>query len=231
MTEKPTLAAPGEGLIQRKVAAGRYELEAFAGRGASKDVYRARDTALDRTVALAFLRMPLAGEQALERFRREVRAMGRVGDHSNVVAIYDIGEESGLTFIVSQYVAGGSLASRIVEAGLPIAEVVAIGIGVAKALDRAHVAGIVHRDVKPHNIWLAEDGTALLGDFGIAVLQGTARPSDTELGVGTADYMSPEQITGTAIDGRSDLYSLGVTMYESSAVSRRSQHPTSHSST
>jgi class 3 adenylate cyclase len=143
--------------------------------------------------------------------------MAQLGGHPNIVTIFDIGEEDGTLFLVSQYMSGGDLAGLLAQAEgrrLAIEEVVRIGSDVARALEHAHEHGVVHRDIKPQNIWLAPDGTAKLGDFGLAMAAGRTRVTGEGMMVGTVAYMPPEQGLGRAADARSDLYSLGAVVYE-----------------
>lgn len=187
------------------------------GEGGRKRVYLARDTRLGREVAVALIKTEGLDEVGLVRARREGAAMGHLGDHPHVVTIYDIGEEKGQLYIVSQFMAGGELATRLEQAEghrLPVLDAVRTTIQIAKALAHAHAHGIVHRDVKPQNIWLSADGTAQLGDFGLAITA-DRRPLTREgTMLGTVAYMPPEQGMGRAADARSDLYSLGAVLYE-----------------
>ncbi|HEX8066026.1 MAG TPA: protein kinase [Thermoleophilaceae bacterium] len=220
-----------------RLADGRYRVERFLGEGGRKLVYLAHDTVLDRDVAIATLKTEDLDEAARLRLEREAQAMARLGDHPNVVPVFDIGEERGEPYIVSQYMAGGSLDVRLEEAEggrLPVAEAIEIGECMAAALEHAHRRGIVHRDLKPANVWLTEDGIAKLGDFGLAFSLERSRLTRTGVIVGTVSYMAPEQALGKAPDACSDLYSLGALLYEmvtgrppfvaDSAVSVISQH-------
>ena len=194
---------------------GRYRVDRFLGRGAFKQVFLAHDTELERDVAVSFLGR--AGGGRLDRHRREIRAMARLGDHPNIVAVYDIGSEDGLAFIVSQYVAGGSLAERVStvpDHRMPIPEAISAARDVAAALEHAHARGVIHRDVKPSNVLLGEYGTAMLADFGTVISLEDARITAEHSIVGTAPYMSPEQAIGRPVDARSDFYALGVMLFE-----------------
>ncbi|MDA0159773.1 protein kinase [Solirubrobacter ginsenosidimutans] len=197
-----------------ELVAGRYRLLRRLGQGSSKIVYLAEDQVLPRQVALALVP---GTDLASGRFLDEARLMAQLGVHPNVVTIHDIGEADGTPFIVTPYFEGGSLDEHLAAAPdgrLEIAEAVRIAAEVASGLAHAHAAGIVHRDVKPSNVWLTGERRAALGDFGIA--RSLEHPGDTTEGmlVGTALYVSPEQALGAAVDARSDLYSLGVTLYE-----------------
>jgi serine/threonine-protein kinase len=197
------------------ILAGRYRLERTLGTGASATVWLAFDAVLERRVAVKIL---AAGRDdqpdKLERFRREARALAKLG-HPHIVTVIDIGEEAGTPFIVLEYIAGETLKARIRRLGrVPVDEALAYTIEVARALAAAHVRGIVHRDVKSQNILIDPDGGAKLTDFGIA-------RSGTEVALtvggrvlGTTDYVSPEQALGHEVTGQSDLYSLGIVLYE-----------------
>ena len=195
--------------------AGRYRLERALGSGASATVWIAFDTVLERRVAVKILARELAGEpDKLERFRREARALAKLG-HPHIVTVIDVGEDAGTPFIVLEYVAGETLKERLRRAGrLPVDEAIAYTVEVARALAAAHEGGIVHRDVKAQNILLDPDGGAKLTDFGIA--RSGAEVALTQGGrvLGTTDYVSPEQALGHEVTGQSDLYSLGIVLYE-----------------
>jgi eukaryotic-like serine/threonine-protein kinase len=155
-----------------RLIAGRYLPQRLLGRGGAKDVWLAHDLTLDRPVALSRLRGAAHDEAARERVRREARLMARLGDHPRIVTVHDAIEEEGALLIVARFMAGGSLAERVAaapERRLEVAEVLRAGEELADALEHAHAHGVVHRDVKPDNAWLAADGSAALGDFGIAV--------------------------------------------------------------
>ncbi|MBW2316986.1 MAG: protein kinase, partial [Deltaproteobacteria bacterium] len=198
-------------------AGGRYRLERFLGEGARKRVFLARDTRLDREVAIAIVKTDGLDETGLVRTRREAEAMGKLGDHPNVVTVFDVEDEAGQVYIVSRYVAGGDVEQRLREATdhrLAVQEALRIATDVARALQHAHDRQIVHRDVKPGNVWLAADGTALLGDFGLAYQEDRSRLTQEGTMLGTVAYMPPEQALGRRANARSDLYSLGAMLYE-----------------
>ena len=196
----------------------RYRVQRLLGEGARKVVHLATDTMLARDVALAVFKTEGLEAGALDRARREAEAMARLGDHPNIVTVFDIGEgPHGELFLVSQLMPGGDLAEVLARAPhgrMEVAEVVRVGTQVAAALEHAHRHGIVHRDLKPQNVWLTEEGTAKLGDFGLATAQDGARLTADGAIVGTVAYMSPEQGLGRPADPRSDLYALGAVLYE-----------------
>ena len=193
-----------------------------------KEVWLAHDLTLDRPVALARAREGAAGAEVRARMRREARFMARLGDHPHVVTVYDAVEDDEALHIVARYMAGGSLADRLAagpDNRLPLAEVLRVGRELADALAHAHAHGVVHRDVKPDNVWLAADGGAGLGDFGIAAGAGDP-PEPGRAATGTPYYVAPEQAASAAPLPASDLYSLGATLWELLAGGRRSRRPT-----
>ncbi|MFF0264312.1 serine/threonine-protein kinase [Kribbella sp. NPDC004536] len=197
-----------------EVLAGRYRLLTLLGRGGAGEVWQAEDTVLDRQVAVKLLRS-LDGDpmDAVERFRAEAQSAARL-THPNVVATYDVGTEGDHVFLVMELVPGPDLAKLMRTSGLPTASMVErIATQGARALDAAHEAGIVHRDVKPANLLLAPDGTLKMTDFGIAKRAGN---ETTGLGVllGTASYVSPEQVRGEPATPASDWYSFGCVLHE-----------------
>ncbi|HET9013230.1 MAG TPA: serine/threonine-protein kinase, partial [Gemmatimonadaceae bacterium] len=203
--------------VRGSLVAGRYVVERMLGRGGMATVYLAHDRLLDRPVALKILRRELANSVAMERFAREVGVVGRLR-HAHIVPLHDSGVYDELPFYVMAYIEGESLQERLAREGpLPIGEIVRFGAQVAEALAYAHREGVLHRDVTPGNILIADDN-AYVADFGIArMFNETARPRTTESGfiLGTPTYMSPEQASGELeCDGRSDVYSLGCVLYE-----------------
>jgi class 3 adenylate cyclase len=223
----PSKAAPSHAAGQTRpsidpgrpasLGGGRYQIGDLLGEGARKRVYKAHDTRLDRTVAVALVRTEGLDAAGLDRVRRETRAMGRLGDHPNVVTVYDVGDDDGRPFIVSQYLSGGDVEQLLQTSPdhrLSLERAARIAADVAAALAHAHAHDTVHRDVKPGNVWLAGDGTARLGDFGLAAVAESSRLTTEGMIVGTVAYLPPEQAIGRLPDPRSDLYSLGATVYE-----------------
>ncbi len=211
-SDSPTIAAALSGA--ERLIAGRYRLRARLGRGAWKEVYLAYDQRLDREVALALVVGAPGDAVARARVQREARVTGRLGDHVNVITVYDTGEIDGVPYLVLRAMPGGSLADRLRQGRAPLADTIRIGRELAAALGHAHAHGIVHRDVKPDNVWIAHDGSAALGDFGIAHEVGADRLTAEGVVVGTVRYLAPEQIRGDAVGPACDLYALGVTLYE-----------------
>ena len=204
---------------------GAFEVLERLGAGGMGEVYRARDTRLDRTVALKIIRASeLPGRDRVERFKREARAISRV-NHPNICALYDIGDDRDEMFLVMEYVGGETLASRLERGALRIEETLRYGVQMADALDTAHRTGVIHCDLKPSNIMLTRGGVKLL-DFGLAKLRDVEPDrvtdattmslglSDDGLIVGSLPYMAPEQLEGKPIDGRVDIFALGAVLYE-----------------
>jgi serine/threonine-protein kinase len=194
---------------------GRYRLEARIGTGGMSTVYRALDETLQRQVAIKLMNREVTTDSAqLERFRREARAVAQLS-HPHIVGVIDAGEDEGRPYIVFEYVEGETLKDRIRRLGrLPITEAVAYAIEIARALGAAHARHIVHRDVKPQNVLIDEEGRAKVTDFGIArTLDEEGLTADGRV-LGTTDYVAPEQALGHPVTGQSDLYSLGVVLYE-----------------
>lgn len=204
---------------------GPYQILSLLGKGGMGEVYRARDSRLDRIVALKILPAEVAADQErMRRFVREAKAASAL-NHPHVATIYEIGEVDGLSFIAMEYVAGQTLAAKINGQALPVSEVVEIGSQIADALDEAHRKGITHRDIKPANVMLNERGQVKVLDFGLAkIARPTEQPMASDIStmaktapgvvMGTVPYMSPEQAVGREVDHRSDVFSLGVVCYE-----------------
>jgi serine/threonine protein kinase len=202
---------------------GHYRIEAKLGKGGMGEVYRARDTVLGRKVAVKVLPPDKVRADGLQRFLREARAASQI-NHPNVVAIHEISESNGVHFIVMEYVAGKTLSEIISAKGLETQQVVHYARQIVASLAKAHASGVVHRDLKPANIMVTTDGTIKVLDFGLAKLHepnaadedALTAAAETAPGaiLGTAAYMSPEQATGGAVDARSDIFSLGLVLYE-----------------
>ena len=200
--------------ITGQVLRDRYQIERLLGRGGMADVYLAFDTQRQTHVALKLIREDLADDtDFIRRFSREAAALARL-DHPNVVRFYSTEQDGQLSFIVMDYVPGSTLQRRIAQAAgpLPMTEVTALLHQIGSALHYAHSLGFIHRDIKPGNIMLREDGTALLSDFGAARVAENATLAS--LTIGTPAYMSPEQILGKELEAPSDIYSFGLVLYE-----------------
>jgi serine/threonine-protein kinase len=208
---------PGPAVEVEGTLDNRYRIEAEIGSGGMSTVYLAFDQILERPVAIKVLASEISRDpSALERFRREARTVAQLS-HPHVVMVIDAGEDKGRAYIVFEHVKGETLKDRIKRTGrLPISEAVAYAIEIGRALEVAHERQLVHRDVKPHNVLIDEEGRAKVTDFGIARnLEREARQL-TGAGrvVGTTEYVSPEQALGHEVTGQSDVYSLGVVLYE-----------------
>jgi eukaryotic-like serine/threonine-protein kinase len=215
---------------------GPYEILAPIGAGGMGEVYRARDTRLDRTVAIKILPHHLSDDATRrQRFEREAKVVSSL-NQPHICTLHDVGRQDGLDFIVMEYLEGESLAARLEKGPLPVAQVLQYGTQIASALDKAHRSGVTHRDLKPGNIMLTKSGAKLL-DFGLA-------KADTQMGtgatltgmtpratpmtkhgavLGTVPYMAPEQVEGNEVDARSDIFSLGAVLYEMATGGRAFQ--------
>jgi len=222
---------PTTGSIPAGAAVGPYEVVSLLGAGGMGEVYRARDTRLDRAVALKVVRSSLVSDSNLRaRFEREARAISQLS-HPNICALYDVGHENGCEYLVMELVEGETLADRIARGPLPQSQVLRFGAQIADALHHAHRSGIAHRDLKPGNVMLTSSGVKLL-DFGLAksiqrhVFSDASAPATVQpltaegTIVGTMQYMSPEQLHGAGVDHRSDLFSLGLVLYEMASGKR-----------
>ena len=207
---------------------GRYEIRSQLGAGGMGEVYLAQDTKLDRKVALKILPADVAAHpDRMKRFVREAKAASAL-NHPNIITIHEIDETDSINFIATEFIDGDTLRQRMRNAPLKLGEVLDVSIQIASALAAAHGAGIVHRDIKPENIMLRQDGIVKVLDFGLAKLTERLPPESvdseaptraaikTKPGVimGTAIYMSPEQARGLQVDARTDIFSLGVVVYE-----------------
>src|SRR6202050_1666645 len=221
---------PGPGTL-----VGQYEIETEIGAGGMGTVFRAVDTKLQRPVAIKFLSDDLADAAARRRFQREAQMASSL-NHPHILTVYDVGEFDGRQYLVTEFVDGGTLRNWARRQPRNWEDVAQLLTGVADGLATAHQAGILHRDIKPDNILVTESGYAKLADFGLAKLEGvpplsaTRTPTEehTRKGmiVGTIAYMSPEQASGKTLDGRSDMFSFGVLLYEALAGHRPFRAPT-----
>jgi eukaryotic-like serine/threonine-protein kinase len=197
------------------LAGGRYRLERELGRGGMATVHLGHDVELGRPVAVKILAAQLAGDEELRaRFVREARLAARLS-HPNIVQVFDAGEDDGLPYIVMEHVPGATLAEELRRSGrLPAGRTVDLGLQVCAGLEHAHAAGLVHRDVKPQNLILRDDGVVKIADFGIARAAETTQLTQTGSVLGTAAYLAPEQAAGERVTAAADIYSLGVVLYE-----------------
>src|SRR5712692_7939215 len=207
---------------------GPYEILSPAGAGGMGEVYRARDTRLERTVGIKVLPTHLAANPDLkQRFEREARAVSSLS-HPNICTLHDIGHQSGVDFLVLEYLEGETLDRRLTKGPMPLDELLRCAVQMADALEKAHRQGIIHRDLKPANIMLTKSGTKLL-DFGLAKLQDEPVPVAAALTemtaegrkltqegtiLGTFQYMAPEQLEGAEADARTDIFAFGAVLYE-----------------
>jgi hypothetical protein len=215
MAEVSVVGPPTE--PPRSFANGRYEVKGFLGEGGKKRVYLAHDTLLDREVAFALIRTEGLDDMSRARIVREAQAMGRLGNHPHIVTVFDLGEDQGQPYMVTELMEGGdveALIEKLPNRRLSIVQAISITQEVCRGLQYAHSRGVVHRDLKPGNVWLAGDGTAKIGDLGLAVVMDRSRLTQTAMIVGTVSYMPPEQAMGGEVSPRSDLYSLGAMLYE-----------------
>jgi serine/threonine-protein kinase len=197
---------------------GRYAIQSELGRGAMGVVYKATDTALERTVAVKTVNMALEREGADKyeaRFYQEARAAGSL-NHPNIVTVYDVGKEANVAYMAMEFIEGVELRSLLGEGrALPVSQAVSIAVQVAEGLAYAHQHGVVHRDIKPANIMVVANGPVKITDFGIARMRAAADElTQTGMMLGSPKYMSPEQVIGKRADHRSDIFSLGVILYE-----------------
>jgi eukaryotic-like serine/threonine-protein kinase len=201
-------------VVGEKIA-GRYELEELVGHGGMSSVYKAHDSLLERNVALKVLHEQYnADEEFVERFKREARSVAQL-QHPNIVTVIDRGEEDGRQYIVFEYIDGENLKEHVVKKGrLDVEEALEISSEVARALAFAHQHGLVHRDVKPQNVLLNGDGRAKVTDFGIARSVDVESMTSTGMVLGTSNYIAPEQASGQPVDAYTDVYALGVVLYE-----------------
>ncbi len=200
--------------LSKGTVIGHYRIDSRIGSGGMGDVYLAEDTSLSRKVALKFLSPHLCQDESCrKRFTREAQAAAAL-DHPNIAAIHEVGEYQGRPYYAMQVVEGQSLKEVIAAKDLPIDQVLEIGIQACEGLQAAHDKGIIHRDIKPSNLLLDSHGRVRIVDFGLAAIAGSAQLTKTGSTLGTIGYMSPEQVQGKEVDHRSDLFALGVVLYE-----------------
>ena len=216
---------------------GPYEIQSPLGAGGMGEVYRARDTRLDRTVAVKILPSHLSeNAEAKQRFDREARTISSL-NHPNICTLHDVGRQDGVDYLVMEYLEGETLADRLRKGPLPVAQVLKYGIEICEGLEKAHRSGVTHRDLKPGNIMLTKTGAKLM-DFGLAkafvaradATSGLTVTMTTPVGshpltaqgtvVGTFQYMAPEQVEGKEADARSDIFALGAVLYEMATAKR-----------
>ena len=222
--ESPSSAPPSSPIVSDRQAPqptsfanGRYQVKRFLGEGGKKKVYLAHDTTLDREVAFALIKTDGLDETSRIRIQREAQAMGRLGSHSHIVTVFDLGEEQDQPYMVTELMGGGDVEGVIEDSEdhrLPLEQAIKIAQETCRGMEFAHSRGIVHRDLKPGNVWLTTDGIAKIGDFGLAVSLDRSRLTTEGMLVGTVSYMPPEQAMGGEVTPRSDLYSLGAMLYE-----------------
>src|SRR5450759_2002411 len=207
---------------------GPYEILSAIGAGGMGEVYKARDTRLDRIVAIKVLPTHLADRSELrERFEREAKTIASL-NHPHICVLFDIGQHDGIDYLVMEYLEGETLAQRLQKGALPLEQVLQYAIEISDALDKAHRKGVTHRDLKPGNIMITKSGTKLL-DFGLAKLKQEAAPANVPLSelptakdpltaqgtiLGTLQYMAPEQLEGKEVDARTDIFAFGAVVYE-----------------
>src|ERR1700722_18658090 len=206
-----------EGATATRLLAGRYELGSMLGHGGMADVRDATDRRLARPVAVKILRPDLAAQpRARRRFETEARAAARLS-HPNAVMVFDSGEDDGVPFIVMERLPGRTLADEFLDGPLTLERARAVAREILSALGAAHAAGIVHRDVKPGNVLLTDDGHVKVSDFGIAkTVDDIDQTQTTEL-IATPQYLAPARLAGEPASSRSDLYSVGVLLYEATS--------------
>lgn len=216
-----SLTEPTPGLTRNSVptsfAGGRYRIIRLLGEGGMKKVYLAHDTRLDRDVAVAFIKGDGLEDENRSRFEREARVMGHLGQHPNIITVYDLGEEEGQLYMVTELVSGDSVESlmgKSLDRRLAVEQSLDIAKAVCRALEVVHSRGIVHRDLKPGNVYVSSDGTIKIGDFGLAFGIDLSRLTRSGMTLGTVSYMTPEQAMGLQPTPQADLYSLGAMLYE-----------------
>ncbi len=214
---QPTLVSQPSSAHPTSFVNGRYVVIRFLGEGSKKKVYHAHDILLDRDVAFALIKLEGLDDISRARIIREAQAMAKLGDHLHIVTLYDIGTEGDQPYIVTQLMAGGDVEGLIEKAQdhkLPLEQAIRLAQQVCRRWSTPTSMRLFIGDIKPGNVWLTLDGTAKLGDFGLAVALDRSRLTQVGMMVGTVSYMPPEQAMGGEPDKRSDLYSLGAMLYE-----------------
>lgn len=215
----PAATAPASSPIETPTsfANGRYEVKSVLGEGGKKKVYLAHDTTLDRDVAFGLIKAEGLDADSRQRIIREAQAMARLGDHPNLMPIFDLGDENGQPYMGQRLMVGGDVEALIEDAEdgrLSLEVALRIASEICSGLEVAHAKGIIHRDLKPGNVWLTNDGTVRIGDFGLALSLDRSWLTQEKVMVGTVAYMPPEQATGGEVTAQADLYSLGAMLYE-----------------
>ena len=213
-SSKPSTPEPE---LPASFADGRYRVKTFLGEGGKKKVFLAHDTLLDRDVAFGLIKTEGLDDAGRTRISREAQAMGRLGSHPHIVTVFDLGDHEGQPYMVSELMGGGDvegISENAPDHRVPLDQVVDVAVETCRGLEFAHAKGIVHRDLKPGNVWLTADGTAKIGDFGLAVATDRSRLTQAGMMVGTVSYMPPEQAMGGEVTAKADLYSLGAMLYE-----------------
>ena len=208
---------PRAGALPTSFQESRYAVKGKLGEGAKKTAFLAHDITLDREVAFALIKGETTDEDTRKRIKREAQTMAGLGDHPNIVPTYDFGDEGGQPFMVMPVMGGGSLEDLMKTTeggGMELGSLLRIAIDVCRGLEFIHSKSVIHRDLKPGNVWLTDDGVAKIGDFGISVSQAYSRMTLEGTTLGTVLYMAPEQATAGDVDHRVDIYSLGAMLYE-----------------
>ncbi len=200
-------------VLSKGTRVGHYQIIEKIGAGGMGEVYLAEDTELNREVALKFLPPDLCRDpDCRARFKREAQAAAKL-DHPNIITIHEVSEFNGQPFFAMQYIEGELLTDFIKKSNHSLEKIIDLSIQICEGLNKAHQAGIIHRDIKPSNILVDQDGRAKILDFGLAAIKGTDKLTKTGSTLGTINYMSPEQTRGEELDNRSDIFSLGVVLY------------------
>lgn len=206
--ERPPEPSP----LPASFADDRFEIKEPLGEGARKKVYLAYDKVLDREVAIALIKTEGLDETTRARMIREYQATGRLGSHQNIVTVFDVDEQDGRPYIITELMEGDveDLIEKAPDHRLPIEQIIEIAESVCQGLKFAHAKCVIHRDLKPGNIWMTADGIVKIGDFGLALVEDQTRLTQSDFMMGTVSYLPPEQASGGEVTVRSDLYSLGA---------------------